>query len=186
MDVRCSYCGLPAVPDHANPASSARCQEWYSVYERRWAEVQAAGGVWNHSQDDPWCKHWLLSRDLFITYHHLAPRLGKRVQRLLGGELLAWGIPNCELLVWASDVEVVVTYGTLDGQSEMDRSQVFDRLIHHLRHSGRLELGKSLDGSSYGAVYTDRAAPFPDVKWAQYGDWAAFARGWYVGNTTSS
>jgi hypothetical protein len=127
----------------------------------------------------------LLSRELFITYHHLAPRLGERVQGVLGGELFAWGIPNCQVLVWVSSAEVVVNYGTIDGYSEKERFQVFASLIHHLRHSEPLELGKVRDGSSYGAVSADRHNPLPKVKWAQFGDWAAFARGWYGGRSGS-
>ena len=185
MDVRCTYCGSPAVPDRPDPPWCARCWEWYAEDQRRWAEVQAAGGVWNPSQDDPWCRHWLLSRELFIIYHHLAPRLGEPVQRFFGGELLAWGIPNCELLVWVSGTEVVVSYGTIDGHSEKERSELFESLVYHLRRSEPLALGNVGERSSYGAVYTDRREPFPEVKWAQYGDWAAFARGWYVGSKGS-
>jgi hypothetical protein len=123
----------------------------------------------------------LLSRELFLTYHHLAPRFGARVQSLLDGELFAWGIPNCEVLVWVSGAEVVVSFGTLDDYTERERCEVWERLVHHLRHAEPLELGKIRERSSYGAVYADRREPLPEVKWAQFGDWAAFARGWYVG-----
>jgi hypothetical protein len=181
MDVPCSYCGYPAVPDRPDPPWCARCWEWYAEDQRRWAEVQASGGIWNPSQDDPWCRHWLLSRELFVTYHHLAPRLGERVQSINGGELFAWGIPNCQVLVWVSSAEVVVGYGTIDGFPEPERRQEFEGLVHHLRHSGPLELGKVRGWSSYGAVHADRHEPLPQVKWAQYGDWAAFARNAYVG-----
>ncbi len=143
--------------------------------------MQASGGVWNCSQDDPWCRHWLLSRELFITYRHLAPRLGARVQSVNDGELYAWGQENCRLLVWVSGTEVVVAYGTVDGFPEEESHQIFAGLIHHLRHSEPLELGKVRERSSYGAVYPDRRKPLPLVKWAQYGDWAAFARHWYLG-----
>src|SRR5262249_4871987 len=185
MEARCSYCGSSAVPGRPDPPWCARCWEWYAEYERRWAEVQASGGAWNPSQDDPWCRHWLLSRELFVTYHQLAPRLGERVQSLLGGELFAWGIPNCEVLVWASSAEVVVSYGTTEGFPEKERRQVFEAWVHHLRYSEPLALGKLREGSSYAAVYADRHKPLPDVKWAQFGDWAAFARGWHVGRSGS-
>jgi hypothetical protein len=122
---------------------------------------------------------------LFITYHHLAPRFGERVQSLFDGELWAWGIPNCELLVWVSGTEVLVGYGTSDSHSEKERSEVFESLVHHLRYSQPLELGKVGGRSSYGAVYPDRHEPFPKVMWAQYGDWAAYARGWYLGREGS-
>lgn len=185
MGVRCSYCGSPAVPDQPNPPWCARCWEWYAEDQRRWAEVQASGGVWNPSHDDPWCRHWLLSRELLITYHHLGPRLGERVKSLFGGELFAWGMQNCEVLVWVSIAEVGVNYGTMEGGSETEYCQLFERLVHHLRHSEPLELGNVRERSCYGAVYADRREPFPNVKWAQYGDWAAFARGWCVGRKCS-
>ena len=185
MEVRCSYCGSPAVPDRPDPPWCARCWDWYAEDQKRWAEVHAAGGVWNPSQGDPWCRQWLLSRELFVTYHYLAPRLGERVQSFLDGELFQCGIPICPVLVWLSGTEVVVGYGTIAGFSEMERSHVFQSLVHHLRHSEPLELGKVRDGSSYGAVYADRRVALPEVKWAQYGDWAGLARGWYVGRSTT-
>src|SRR5262249_35276750 len=85
------------------------------------------------------------------------------------------------LLVWVSGTEVVVGYGTIAGFPEKDRRKVFAGLVHHLRHSEPLGLGKVWEGWSYGAVYADRHKPLPEVKWAQFGDWAACARGWYVG-----
>jgi hypothetical protein len=141
--------------------------------------------MWNPSQDDPFCRHWLLSRELFITYHHLAPALGTRVQNLCDGDLFEWGIPGCEVLVWVSRTEVVVGYGTSEGFPEIERLRVFGNLVHHLRHSEPRELGTVGERSSYGAVYADRRMPCPEVKWAQFGDWAGLARGWYLGRSTT-
>src|SRR4051812_37903444 len=108
MDRRCDYCGDPAVAGRPDPPWCARCWEWYAEYQRRWEEVQRAGRIWNPSQDDPWCRSWLLSRELFDAYHDAAPRLGERVRSALsGGDLFDYGRSQpvgfgCRVLIWAS------------------------------------------------------------------------------------
>jgi hypothetical protein len=107
------------------------------------------------------------------------------LQSLCDGDLFEWGISSCEVLVWVSPTEVIVGYGIGEGFPEVERFAVFSNLVHHLRHSAPLDLGKVGERSSYGAVYADRRASFPEVKWAQFGDWAGLARGWYLGRRTT-
>jgi hypothetical protein len=130
----------------------------------------------------------LISRDLFLTYHDLAPRFGKRIHTVLGGDVFECGrseLPGsgCAVDVWVSPTEVIVAYAPFR-VSEKDPGDVglkeLEGLIHELRRSAPLPLGKVRDGSSYGARM-ERDEGSPVIKWAQYGDWAGLARGWYLG-----
>jgi hypothetical protein len=172
METLCAYCGTPAVPGKPDPPWCAHCWEWYAEDQKRWAEVKAAGDAWNASQDDPWCRNWLISRDLFESYRQLAPRYGQRIQTLLGGELFEHGRGSaCWVRTWISRREVVVAYG--------EPLHEFADWIEQLRRSPPLPFGQVRAGSSYGA-YALPGHALPVVKWAQTGDWAALARTWFV------
>jgi hypothetical protein len=78
---------------------------------------------------------------------------------------------------------VVVAYPSIGERygllSEVEGLHEFAEWIQHLRDSAPLELGKVRGRSSYGAARPSEHAGPPVVKWAQCGDWAALARGWY-------
>jgi hypothetical protein len=182
MGLRCESCGDPAVPGQPDPPWCARCWARYAEYQRRWDEVQSAGGTWNASQDDPWWREWLTSWELFSTYHDAAPRLGERLLGMLGGDVYKFGLEECWVQVWVSLTEVVVAYppyGERYGFRSHDEGfHEFEGWVHHLRHSERLELGKVRGRSSYGPACPGGKTALPAVKWAQAGDWAALARNW--------
>ena len=174
MERLCSYCGTPAVPGKPDPPWCARCWEWYAEDQKRWVEVQQSGGIWNASQDDPWCRNWLISRDLFETYRQLAPKYGQKIHATLGGDVFEFGRESsCWVQVWVARREVVVAYG--------DAASNFEHWVEQVRHSAPLELGQVREGSSYGA-YVIPGHRLPVVKWAQTGDWAGLARGWFIGS----
>jgi hypothetical protein len=193
MEVICIWCGEPALPGRPDPTSvlpdgspvvrvyCARCWERDAEEGRRYDEVQALGGIYIPSKDDPFYRDWLMSRELFVTYHDIAPHLCKRVDRMLGGDVLQYGNPgsspgNLLVQVWASANEVVVAYGY---GVETKRIRFFENLLHHLRYSEPLELGKTYGASSYGASCLSDPEAMPCVKWAQWGDWCALAHNWY-------
>lgn len=178
MERLCSYWRTPAAgtPD---PPWCAPCWEWYAEDQTRWAKVERSGGVWNAFKDDPWCRNWLISCELFETYRQFAPEYGRKIHAILRGDIFEYGRDTscCWVQVWVAPREVIVAYdaGALGH---------FEPWVEHLRHSEPLELGQVRDGSSYGA-YVITGHPLPVVKWAQTGDWAALARGWFVNQRRS-
>ena len=188
VELRCEYCGEPAVPARSRPLFCLRCWERDAEYQRRWDDVKRSAGDWNVSQDDPWWRDWLTSRELFATYHDTAPRVGERIHSVLGGEIFEYGradAPNgCWVQVWVSSGEVMVAYPPFRERygfrSDEEGLHEFEGWIHHLRHSEPLALGQVRGRSSYGASWSGGPTVMPVVKWAQSGDWAALARGWHL------
>jgi hypothetical protein len=144
------------------------------------AELAETGGTWNTSQDDPWWRDWLTSRELFDVYHEVIPRIGTPIADLLDGTVFTYEQCNCEVEVWVSPTGVVVAYPSLVRYSTPDRRwetlSEFAGWIDHLRNAEPLPLGRVRGRSSYGASCPGQPASPPVVKWAQCGDWAALAR----------
>ena len=145
--------------------------------------MAGAGGSWNPSQDDPWWRDWLTSRELFAVYHEVIPRIGTPIGSLLNGTIFTCEESRCQVEVWVSPAEVVVAYPVWGPQYTSPSQQrealpEFEGWIDHLRHSEPLPLGRVRGRSSYGATGQSPSATAHAVKWAQAGDWAALARLW--------
>ena len=183
MELKCEWCGKPVSPAQSGQPICSRCRDREHEYERRWEEVVKAGGTWNPSQDDPWLRDWLISRELFAVYHEVIPSAGTPIHSLLGGTVFEYETPGCRVEVWVAPGEVVVAYPITgmwiykNPKLEWTALPEFACWIDHLRNSEPLEVGKVRGRSSYGAIWPRCSALAPAVKWAQYGDWAAMARG---------
>jgi hypothetical protein len=186
MDSRCQHCGEPAARVQDAWLLCEKCASRFEEYDRN-AEARDAGLLqWNTSQHDPFWRGWLTSWELYAAIRDTAPRIGRRILHIAGGDVFdcSHGVPNRWLQVWLSDNEVLVAYppyGELYGWAESpDGPQEFSAWARHLRNSPPLELGRVRGRCSYGATRTGVKTP-PVVKWAQAGDWAAGARAWHVG-----
>jgi hypothetical protein len=182
---RCQNCGEPAALPYDGWVLCKRCADRFVESDRRWAEYQAGLITWNTSLHDPFWRGWLRSRELFDALHSTAPRVGERIHSVLGGNVFECGRGSaCWVQVWVAPGEVLVAYPSVSERYNYaeagDGPQEFERWVWNLRHSPRLELGLVLGRCSYGATLID-SQPLPVVKWAQAGDWAALARGWFVG-----
>jgi hypothetical protein len=146
------------------------------------AEMQAKfeSGQWNCSQDDPWWRSWLTSRQLFATCRDHAPLTGRPIHTVLGGTVF-----ECDRVqVWVAPGELLVAYPSLADQYGWEGPDAgglfeFEDWIMHLRDSPPLDLGRVRGRCSYGAIWSSDLAEPPVVKWAARGDWAACARSWY-------
>jgi hypothetical protein len=163
-----------------------KCASRFEEYDRNAAARDAGQLQWNVSQHDPFWRGWLTSWELFAAVRDTAPRVGKHIHSVAGGDVYEClrGVYDCWLQVWVSGDEVLVAYppsGELYGWPDSpDGLHEFEGWARHLRGSAPLELGRVRDRCSYGAAFAGVGMP-PVVKWAQAGDWAAAARTWYVG-----
>jgi hypothetical protein len=187
MALCCQGCGKPATPAPPGLPLCERCRGMAEEAERRWEEVHRAGGTWNTSQDDPFWRTWLTSRELFAVFHEIIPRLGTPIHSVLGGTVFAYEERGCRVEVWAAPGGVVVAYPVhglyRDSESERAALPEFAGWIDHLRHAEPLELGRVRGRSSYGAEAPRSPDAIPVLKWAQAGDWAAMARRLSSGNS---
>jgi hypothetical protein len=165
-----------------------KCASRFEEYDRN-ADARDAGLLqWNVSQHDPFWRDWLLSFDLFAAVRDIAPRVGKRIHSVAGGDVYEClrGVYACWLQVWVAEAEVLVAYPPLSDLYKVAPStegfHEFEGWIDHLRRSPPLELGCVRGRCRYGAASVRVGEP-PVVKWAQAGDWAAAARTWNVGES---
>jgi hypothetical protein len=184
MKVRCQYCAIH-LPATAEPPVCKQCVKWDAAYERHHREAQQGGEPWNTSRDDPWQRDWLTSRELFVLYRQVVPRLGARLYGVLDGEVFEYGRgTGCWVQAWVSPTELIVAYPTMEDyyshRIEGEGLHEFEGWVAHLRRSDPLELGQVRGRSSYGATLPPGPFARPRLGWGQYGDWAGLARHWWL------
>jgi hypothetical protein len=162
-----------------------KCASRFEEYDRNWRAHDAGQVDWNTSQHDPFWRGWLTSRELFDSIRATAPRLSQRIHSMFGGDVFEFDRGgNCWVQIWLSATETVVAYPSLsdryDWHDESEGLHEFADWIEHLHVSDALELGQVRGRSRYGAIAPTADRSCPTVKWAQAGDWAALARGWYL------
>lgn len=182
----CQSCGEPAALDDNHGPVCETCAARFAEYDRHRAAADAGVVQWNESLHDPFWRDWLESWELFAIACTMAPRIGRHIHSVAGGDIFECFREECEcwLQVWVSDCEALIAYAPfaerygLQGLAESPHE--FEAWAGHLRASPPLELGSVRDRCSYGAVSTGVGRP-PMVKWAQAGDWAAMIRNWHKG-----
>jgi hypothetical protein len=186
VESRCQNCGEPATREQGGRLVCEDCACRFDEYDRNREAADAGLIQWTLSRHDPFWRGWLTSWELFAAVRETAPRVGKCIHTVAGGEVFEClrGAIDCWLQVWLTDTEVLVAYppaGKLYGWPDHpDGPHQFEEWAGHLRGSPPLELGRVRDRCSYGAVFGG-AGVSPVVKWAQAGDWSAAARTWHIG-----
>jgi hypothetical protein len=184
----CQNCGEPAARPYDGWTLCEKCALRFEEYDRNAGARDAGLLQWNVSRHDPFWRAWLTSRELFDTIRQTVPRVGTPIHSVLGGDVFEWGRGQHPWVqVWVAPAEVVVAYASnserYGRRDETEGLHELEGWIEHLRHSEPLELGRVRGRSSYGALSPRAEQHLPTVKWAQAGDWAALARGWFVGDS---
>lgn len=188
MTTSCQNCGLPATRIFDRWTLCEKCALRYQEQDRWWADYQAGRTPFNTSLYDPFYRGWLLSSELFDTVTEHAPTKCRKIDHFLGGDLLEFGRDTgCWVQIWLAPNMVLVAYPTVGERNGFDWPEEsiheFNEWTWHLRNSEPQLLGHVRGRCSYGA-YSVPGHTLPIVKWAQYGDWAALARTWFVGDRT--